>query len=311
MQLRALTLKDSEPWAELLALTFDRSNDEMVQLLHWLYAGHDLIAWGIWDGARLAAQYCSMLTALLMPDLTAPVCVGLSINLAVHPAYRGRGLVKQAAQPVYVELAARGGLAGVGFSNAAGVQVDRRSRGYGYQVVGQLQSKWVWLRPTAAEPLTLAADWPNAPLHLQLPAVERIRLATSDAWLHHRFAHHPFRRYHFGIKQTDDEVSGLVIYRPIRWGPIRGASLLAAYGDNLADVLRRWSSALQAGGVYFVQTLLTPSASLFAALQSIGIGVTAPYTRSPYYLTLKPLQPGLPASVFDFTRWDCVGGDIL
>lgn len=75
----------------------------MVQLLHWLYAGHDLIAWEVWDGSRLAAQYCSLLTALSIPDIAAPECVGLSINLAVHPDYRGRVLVKQVAQPVYAE----------------------------------------------------------------------------------------------------------------------------------------------------------------------------------------------------------------
>jgi len=238
MQLQALTLEDSEPWAQLLALTFDRSCDEMARLLHWLHAGHELIACGAWDGAQLVAQYCSMLCPLALPERVAPEWVGLSINLAVHPDYRGRGLVKQVAQPVYAELAERGVLAGVGFSNAAGVQVDRHSTGYGYRVVGQLCSRLVWLRPTGAEPLILTTCWPTTLVQIQPPATDRIRLATSTAALQHRFTHHPFRCYHFGIQQTGQAVAGLVIYRPIRCGPIRGVSLLAAYADDLANLLR-------------------------------------------------------------------------
>ena len=199
MQLQALTLEDSEPWAQLLALTFDRSGDEMARLLHWLNAGHELIACGAWEGAQLVAQYCSMLCPLALPERVTPECVGLSINLAVHPDYRGRGLVKQVAQPVYAELAERGVLAGMGFSNAAGVQVDRHSTGYGYRVVGQLCSRLVWLRPTGAEPLTLTTCWPTELLHIQPPAADRIRLAASTAALQHRFTHHPFRCYHFGM----------------------------------------------------------------------------------------------------------------
>jgi hypothetical protein len=36
-----------------------------------------------------------------------------------------------------------------------------------------------------------------------------------------------------------------------------------------------------------------------------------PYSRSPYYLTAKPLTADLPAGFMDFRHWDCVGGDIL
>ncbi|MBI5564543.1 MAG: GNAT family N-acetyltransferase [Chloroflexi bacterium] len=311
MQLRALTLDDCEPWAELLSLAFDRSGSEMVQLLHWMNTGHDLIAWGAWDGSRLVAQYCSMLTALLLPHAASLACVGLSVNLAVHPEYRGRGLVKQVARPVYAALAELGGVAGVGFSNAAGVQVDRHSTGYGYRVVGQLRPRLIWLRPTAAEPLTLTDRWPAAPVQINLPVDDHIRFATSEALIQHRFTHHPFRRYCFGVHSVEREVRGLVVYRPIRVGPFAGVSLLGAYAADVSGLLKRWASALRANGIYFVHALITPASTLRSALRAIGVDVVLPYTRSPYYLTVKPLTARTPDELLNFARWDCAGGDIL
>jgi hypothetical protein len=35
------------------------------------------------------------------------------------------------------------------------------------------------------------------------------------------------------------------------------------------------------------------------------------YSRTPYYLTAKSLSDNTPNTLFDFNRWDCVGGDIL
>ena len=311
MRLQPLTLNDCEPWAELLALTFDRTRGEMAQLLHWMNAGHDLIAWGAWDGSRLVAQYCSMLTVLVIPPASSLACVGLSVNLAVHPEYRGRGLVKQVAQPVYTALADKGGVAGVGFSNAAGVQVDRHSTGYGYRVVGQLLPRLIWLRPTAAEPLTLTDQWPTEPLQIDRPAVDRIRFATSEALIQHRFTQHPFRRYRFGVHRVEREVRGLVVYRPMRVGPFAGVSLLGAYAADVSDLLKRWASALRANGVYFVHALITPASTLRSALRAIGVEVVLPYTRSPHYLTVKPLTAHTPDGLLDFARWDCAGGDIL
>lgn len=42
-----------------------------------------------------------------------------------------------------------------------------------------------------------------------------------------------------------------------------------------------------------------------------GRRVKLPYTRSPYYLTLKLLRDDLLAAFFHFDQWDCIGGDIL
>jgi ribosomal protein S18 acetylase RimI-like enzyme len=311
LQLRALTLNDCEPWAELLAVAFDRTPHDMQQLLRWLQAEHDLIAWGAWEDTRLVAQYSSLLTAVWLPSTASFECVGLSINLAVHPAYRGRGLVKHVAQPVYTTLIDRGVLAGVGFSNAAGVKVDRRSQAYGYQVIGRMQSVLIGLFPwLKSEPLRLTPDWPSAPFEFAPSTDELIRFAASPILIRHRFVQHPFRRYHFGVWETSAGVRGIVVYRLVKWKGLRVASLLAAYGHDVAELVQHWAAALRHAGIYFVQALTTPTAVLRAALHNIGWGVRLPYTRSPYFLTVKPLTETASA-MLNFTRWDCSGGDIL
>src|SRR5690349_13675851 len=138
MNIMPLSPEHHPACADLLAASFGRTSAEMSQLLRYLYAGYSVIAWGAWDGDRLVAQYSCLLTSLNVPGMDVPMLVGMSVNMAVHPDYQGRGLIKQIAQPVYQAVGEQGGMAGVGFSNAAGVKVDRRSKGYGYQVIGQM-----------------------------------------------------------------------------------------------------------------------------------------------------------------------------
>jgi hypothetical protein len=103
----------------------------------------------------------------------------------------------------------------------------------------------------------------------------------------------------------------VVIYRPIQYGRIRGAALLAAYGNDLAELLRRWSAALQNEKMGFVHVLTSPQAALRTALPEMGRMIHLPYSRTPYYLTAKALNQQHAQALFDFNRWDCMGGDIL
>jgi hypothetical protein len=237
-----------------------------------------------------------------------PVEAGMSLNMAVHPDFRGRGLIKQVSQPVYDALRADGVVFGFGFSNADGVKVDRHSKGYGYQVVGRMVSTAAYLTPQRAAPLTLSGSLPAAAWP---PSESRsgIRLESTPDSLAHRYAKHPFRRYRFGVWQDGGAVAGVVVYRPLR-NP-RAVALLDAQGDRLPELLARWSSAVRAEGVRVVHTLTTPNARLRSALVSVSRAVPLPYIRSPYYLTVKPLAADAPPALLDFAAWDCVGGEIL
>jgi len=311
MKFAPLTLSDISPWATLLAAAFNRPTEQMAQLLHFLQPETNLVAWGAWDGPTLAAQYSCLLRPLFLPSSQQTVPVGLSINMAVHPNYRGRGLVKQVANPVYEALAARGVVAGAGFSNAAGVQVDKRSAGYGYSVVGRLRPYLLWLRSQKYSPdFYLTEQWPDTTF---LP-VER-ETAVQFAWtpdsLKHRFACHPFRRYRFGIWRQRNCVVGIVVYRPIRLWGLPAVALLAAHGVDLPGLLQRWVGAIVASGFRLAHLVGTPTSSTIEVLRKTAVCLPQPFSRNPYYLTLKPLTPSLPQTIFCFENWSCLGGDVL
>lgn len=311
MQLSPLTLDAKLAWAELLGISFDRSVDDMARLLEWFHKGHKVIAWGAWDGTRLVAQYACLLLQLDLPHTSDQASVGLSLNMAVHPDYRGQGLIKKVSKPVYEAIAAHQGVAGIGFSNAAGVKVDRHSKSYGYQVIGQMQPSLVWLSHSHSQSLELTELWPDEAWD-EIPSNhEAFRFPVRDENLRHRYAQHPFRRYQYGVWREGGGIRGIVIYRPIRFGRISAVSLLGAYSADLMELLLRWSRTMTERGIRFAHTLSTPNSQVRSALSHAGMVMNLPYSRSPYFLTVKPLDNHLPDLFYQFATWDFLGGDIL
>lgn len=311
MKITPLTPDHLIPWSRLLATCFDRRAEEMAKLLSFLQPESRLVAWGAWDGAVLAAQYSCWLTAVHQPADLCSLPVGMSINMAVHPAYRGCGLVKQLAEPVYASLVERGVVAGVGFSNAQGVQVDRHSKGYGYKVVGQLRPSLFYPRHRLqSEPLSLTSSWPTQPF-CPFSSPESYGFHHTPETLQHRFEQHPFRQYRFGVWEQASEIAGIVVYRQARWGPFPIITLLSAHSRDLVGLCRRWLAAIQQQGYCLVHVLTSPTSSVLTALRRTAVSIPIHHARTPYYLTLKPLRPTLPTNLHHFAAWDCIGGDIL
>lgn len=303
--------QDGQAWAELLALSFDRSHADMCALLDWLHAGYPIVAWGAWDGTRLAAQYSCRLVDLYLPEEKTTALAGMSINMAVRPDYRGQGIIKHLAQPVYEQVAALGGVAGVGFSNAEGVQVDLKSKSYGYRVVGEMVSTALWTSRRRAEGLELTNEWPEGNFSVDTCLPHRFQIITTPESLRHRFGCHPFRRYRYGVWRDKTGIRGIVVYRPMRYGPLRGVSLLAVYSDDVEELLSRWVATLCESGLRLIHILTSPKASVRGYLRTLGFCVDMPCTRTPYFLTAKPLDNRTPSDFFNFARWDCLGGDVL
>ena len=165
MDYRALTLDDRAEWSRLLAVSFDRTPQQMEQLLDWFHAGFELVTWGAWDGDRLVAQYNCRLLQLHVPGLAQPALAGMGLNMAVDPAYRGRGLLDTVAGPVHEMITARGCVAGVGFSSEGGLEVTRKSSSYAYRVLGAMTSS-VLVVTGRHDPGTLALSehWPDGRL---------------------------------------------------------------------------------------------------------------------------------------------------
>lgn len=283
----------------------------MIALLKWLHAGWNIIAYGAWDNNILAAQYSCLQMTLTIPGHVTPLSVGMSVNMATHPDYRGRGLIKQVSAPVYQTLKAQRVSAGVGFSNAAGVKVDQNSKGYGYQVIGQLLPSIGMISPLHRH--RSVSDFYTAD---SLPDSKEFAIYHSNIHFNvtprliaHRFAHHPFRRYKFGIWERAGSIHGVVIYQETRLYGIPAVSLFAVYTDDLEGLLSRWINSLR--GIQMIDVLTTPHSPIRDALAGVILCIPLRWRHNPYYLTLKPLSENLPEALFDFAQWDCIGGDIL
>lgn len=312
MELRPLTLADRVPWARLLATCFERSPDQMEALLTWFHEGFALVTMGAWDGGRLVAQYNCRLLELRVPGFQGLAPVGMGLNMAVDPAYRGRGLLDRVSAPVHDEISARGCLAGVGFSSAGGLDVTRASRNYAYDVLGPMVSLAV---PVAGRrypaPTALSDDWPEGQIALAEPVGDFVRYVATATSLQHRFARHPFRRYRYATRRHDSVIDGLVVYRTTRLRGLPGVSLLAAYGQDLSGLLGAFAASLRARGRHVVHVVVSPNSPLRQAVGAIGPRITVPFSRNPYHLIARALQPDTPGVLFDLDRWDCTGGDIL
>lgn len=296
---KPLNLAHIEPWSVLIGSAFGRPAEGIAASLIALHGAFPVLAWGVWDRDELIAQYSCLLRRLQVPELGRTVDVGYSFNLAVHPDHRGRGLVKLASEPVYRAVQEEGALAGVGFSNAQGLRVDRRSRGYGYRVVGRLPGRLtLLLKRPAAEALPLMDR--GAPVELHEPPPDRLaRFADRLELLQHRLGQEEARGIHLSGWKAGAALRGAITHRWFRKGGLRGASLLSADGENLDELIRRWAAAVWDGGGRLIHVVASPAAPVRRALAGLGPGADPPVSRSPYDLTVKPLAGHFPPSLPD------------
>jgi GNAT superfamily N-acetyltransferase len=305
MELHALNLNHKQEWAGLLAECFGRKQSETETLLDWLYQLFEPVAWGVWEDNRLVAQYTALKRPLAYQG--AMLATGMSVNMAVHPGYRGRGYIKKMAAPVYESLQADGVCFGMGFSNAEGVQVDKHSKGYGYHVVGQMRPLFAPLLPSNAPKLYLTPHFPDDCLvpYEMLPA---LGFPKDCDYIYQRYAAHPFRQYQFALWQESAGTLGMVVYRPVRLMGISAVSILDVWGEDLPELLRRFSATASQQGYRLVQALVSPVNPLQEAFHWNWL---SPFARNPYYLTLKPMAEGLSKDFDDFQKWQLIGGDVL
>jgi GNAT superfamily N-acetyltransferase len=312
MEFRPLELSDRVTWARLLAVCFDRSPAQMESLLAWFHAGFPLVTMGAWDGETLVAQYNCRLLELRVSGVAHPVPAGMGLNMAVDPEYRKRGLLDQVATPVHERLAARGCVAGVGFSSAGGLAVTRASTHYAYDVLGPMVSLVVpVVRGRHPEPLVVRDAWPDIPVALSDGDDDLVRYEASEAGLRHRFAEHPFRRYRFATRERGGVVDGLVVFRETRLRGVPALSLLGVHGRDPRGLLGAFAATMRSVRRPVVHVLLTPCSPLRGALREIGPEIPLPFSRNPYHLIARALQPDAPRVLFDLQCWDCTGGDIL
>ena len=308
MDLRPLTLTDITQWGYLIGICFDQTPTDMEGLIHWLTCLGRLEAYGLWDDDKLVAQYACLLRTVYCDN--TPISTGMSINMAVHPDYRGQGLIKQVSQPVYEGLKDKHVIFGMGFSNAKGVKVDKHSRGYGYQVLGQMQPLIARLKSFKRPTLILSDTIPEYQSYTSSHR-QMMHFHKDLSYIRQRYINHPFRQYHYAVWQENDHILGIVVYKKVSLWGVPSVALLDIFSDNTEELLMRWSTTLRQHNIYLLHVLLSPQSAIKKTLQEHWYTLSLPYARTPYYLTIKPLSDQMSPSLLDFSNWDLIGGDVL
>jgi hypothetical protein len=220
--------------------------------------------------------------------------------------------VKQVSAPVYDEIQTCGAMMGFGFSNAEGVMVDKHSKSYGYQVLGEMQSLLSYLPKSRCGALQLSDTFPSdVCFNCINPNSKGIRFQKTMDSFQIRYAQHPFRDYKYAIWYENCEVFGVVVYREMERFGVRGLSLMDACGRDFSELIRRWGCTMRNRDFRFIHTLTTPSAGLATTLRQHYSTIQLPYVHTPYYLTIRPFGDRFVNSIQSFINWDFIGGDIL
>lgn len=309
MELHSLTIQDIPQWSQLLSICFQQPQEHMQKLIDWLNQLGNIVAYGIWKNNILIAQYACLNRKVSFGEKHLPV--GMSMNMAVHPDYRGQGLIKQVSQPVYAKLKAEKFHYGVGFSNAQGIKVDRNSKSYGYHVIGQLQPHLTVTENFGTPTLSVAENLPTCVENFTITHPDKAQFIKSLNYLTQRYQNHPFRRYNFAIWKEHNHIKGIMVYKPVRLWGVPAVALLDIYTSQPQALFKRWSTTLHQHNTRLIHTLLSPQSHLKFVLKSSRISFNTPWTRNPYYLTIKPLIHSFDEKLLEFDNWEILGGDIL
>lgn len=139
------------------------------------------------DGGEPCGQYTSAAIGLSLFGVPSP---GRQVlDMCVDVPYRGRGIVVALADAAYAGIS--GPYVSVGFSNAAGVRVDRGSVKYGYHVLGQLSRIYVPHLPWASAAPRYRFSPVDAPAAEIPPPADACQVRRTPAYLRWRYVAKP------------------------------------------------------------------------------------------------------------------------
>ena len=144
LKLRAAEPADLAATAQLLALSFPVARKFSSDFLHWQYYDNPVgepLSCNISDGAQLVGHLTGIPIEVTLRGETR--LVTLIMNIVVHPAYRGRDLVKTLTAEVIAMSAARAHAGVVGVANQNSVAAFEHK--LGFQNVAALDAFVEWL----------------------------------------------------------------------------------------------------------------------------------------------------------------------
>jgi len=197
-----------------------------------------------------------------------------------------------------------------GFSNAAGVRVDRNSRNYGYSVIGQFRTFYSWVGWRTSTTLTWRVSDHFVELNQQLPEV--FFLDQTPQHLDWRYIHKPEASYTILDMLDGKNIVTQVILKQNK-SSVNIFKLV--WNKKLEDpkVMQQVISTIKdyvAQSYRLVSMMVIENAFWKKVLKD---GWWPRLTQQQFFLTVKP-HSALPAKkvdVLNVDEWRVMGGDLL
>lgn len=144
LSIRAAEPEDLAATVQLMALGFPGATKFSVDFLRWQYYENPLgapLICNVWAGAQLVGHLTGIPIAVRLRGVAR--CVTVIMNIAVHPAHRGQGLIKTLTEQVIARSAQAGHAGVIGVANQNSVAAFEHK--LGFQNIAGLDAWLEWL----------------------------------------------------------------------------------------------------------------------------------------------------------------------
>lgn len=137
----------------------------------------------------------------------------LCTAMATHPEHRGRSLISRLSQAAFQDAEKQGSEICIGFSNQAGLRVDKNSSGYGYAIIGSFATFATFPGKTDETTIRLEALRAKEPFKKIPFSAQILGIAKNPSFLHWRYRRYPKKIYRCFRLMDKKRLIGYVILR--------------------------------------------------------------------------------------------------
>lgn len=300
---------------ELLDSSFTIKNQDKTGLVQWKlfdpYLKNNTISYiALNSDNKVVSQYSNVPITLRFNNTfyKAMVC----IDMATDKGHRGKKLISTLSQYVYDEVVKQGYALSIGFSNDAGVKVDKNASHYGYKVVGKfVRYSTIAIPQRKSELKALEISLFPSSLEPNLfPNIFSMN-KTSD-YLNWRYVKRPNSVYRIFQLTQKDHLLGFVVLRFIgKKCYVYDILLLTPLKSDLLKVLRSIEKIALLNKAIFVIYNVLDNTFWKKALNAFRY-----YKKTDnqvnYYLTVKIHNPNIDqGTLLNKENWLMMNGDII
>lgn len=235
----------------------------------------------------------------------------LCTAMATAPRHRGRSLISQLSRAAFDDVERQGAEICLGFSNQAGLKVDKKATGYGYRVVGSFATYAAIPRKTMKSDVVLIRmkrserfrSWPATP--------HALALQKSADYLEWRYRAHPDHTNEcFRLVRGNKQI-GYAVLRS-KNARMEITDLIVGNDREIPDAVRSCSAYARQKGSRILTITVLKNTFWKRVLKQAGFVSLLKRTR--YSLTIKTTRhtpQDLKRLFLKANSWRLVGGDIL